>query len=390
MKYNKILYIRYLPLTEKVFNDFFLADTIKAGFEVEYWDITKVCLKLELEQEDDSYLATCRKFLNYKEIAKAIKLQNIERTLFVVLMPFEQSVTKLYRIFAKNNCCVAAFGRNQLPQPPVVFSKRYNVFDPKRLKRILKRIHFEFLKKVGALKANDIIFYDGELGWCGVGIISEKEFNEATQVRINSVDYDTILALEKTGSQPVVQGDYVLFLDEYLPLHPDFKILTGYGVLDVATYYNQLNRYFDRIEKQYGIPVVIAAHPKALRYKKENFFNGRQVYWKKTVELSLGAKFFITHDSTSLNFAVILGKPLHFITSDAIKEALYTVHADVLLFSELLGCRYQYVDRDDEPLNISMEVCTERYEWYKKKYMTSDQTKQILSRDIFLDFLKRS
>lgn len=42
MSYSKIIYIRYIPLTRKIYDDFYMQDVIANGIEVEYWDISRM------------------------------------------------------------------------------------------------------------------------------------------------------------------------------------------------------------------------------------------------------------------------------------------------------------------------------------------------------------
>ena len=204
-------------------------------------------------------------------------------------------------------------------------------------------------------------------------------------VKVNSDDYDNALSLK--GSNPLINSDYILFLDEYLPLHPDtllFKIKN----VTVNQYYPELNKYFDLVEKQYGMPVVIAAHPKAIRYKNEDFFNGRKVFFDKTSQLTEHAHFVLAHDTTSINYAVSFNKKLHFITSSNIFHNINMVHRNVVNFSDFLGCNRQWFDKS-EPVNLIDKLPKTNYSKYKYEFQTSLETENRLTKDIFIEFLKK-
>ena len=39
MRFDKIIYIRYIPLTVKIYEDYYMSEALDSGFEVEYWYI---------------------------------------------------------------------------------------------------------------------------------------------------------------------------------------------------------------------------------------------------------------------------------------------------------------------------------------------------------------
>ena len=87
---------------------------------------------------------------------------------------------------------------------------------------------------------------------------------------INYFDYDDFLSTK--FSQRIIPEKYCVFHDEYLPHHPDFSML-GINTVDEKLYYKDLNIFFNLIEETYKVKVVIAAHPKAEKYKSFNLFN---------------------------------------------------------------------------------------------------------------------
>jgi hypothetical protein len=179
---------------------------------------------------------------------------------------------------------------------------------------------------------------------------------------------------------------YILFLDEYLPLHPD-TILLGIKTIKPNDYYPELNKYFDFVEKKYGLPVIIAAHPKALKYHDKNYFNGRQVLFNQTAALTKDALFVIAHDSTSVNYPIYFNKKIHFITSNNIMNDIAEVHWNTLNFAKYLGCNYQYFDNYNDVFNIVEELPISNYEQFKLDFHTSPETENKKTVDIFLNFL---
>jgi len=389
MGFKKVIYIRYIPLTKKVYNDFYMEEVEKAGIDMEYWDITALFFKKNVGQEDSSSLTNTRKFKTYQELEEAlIRLKSLEDTLFISIMTFEGRVSKLYKLFTKYNCNLAVFGRNMFPLLKQKLS--WKVFLEKltivKIKNYLNTNKIIKEKARGLIKPYDIMFLGGKKGWQGIGVIDESEVAKAKVIKVNSDDYDNTLSLK--GSVPLISIEYILFLDEYLPLHPDtllFKIRN----VSAEQYYPQLNEYFDLVEKQFSMPIVIAAHPKAARYKNEDFFNGRKVVFDRASELTEHANFVLAHDSTSINYPIAFSKKLHFITSSNIYKHINMVHRNVINFAGFLGCNWQWFDKE-ETINLIAEVPKKEYQRYKFDFQTSAETENKLSKDIFIEFLKTS
>jgi len=389
MRFNKIIYIRYIPLTAKVYKDFYMDEVEKAGIDMEYWDVSALFFKNSYDQEDSSFLTNTIKFDTYDELEKAIiKLQPLANKLFVSIMTFEGRVLKLYKMFTKYNCVLAVFGRNMLPLPAqnrksIYYSVKNISFE--KVKRFLNTRSIIRGKENGRIKPYDIMFLGGTEGWKGIGIINENDVAKAEIIKVNSDDYDNYLMLK--GAKRIIDYDYILFLDEYLPLHPD-TLLFGIKNVSEKQYYPELNKYFDRVEEQFGMPVVIAAHPKAVRYKNEDFFNGRKVFFEQTSQLTEHSNFVLAHDTTSINYAISFNKRLHFITSKNIYNEINMVHRNSANFADFLGCNLQWFDKND-PINLIEELPVENYEKYRNKFQTSCETQNKLSKDVFIEFLKQ-
>ena len=388
MRFNKVIYIRYLPLTNKVFSDFYMEEVSNSGIQVEYWDITDLFFKNKKSiLEDSSNLTNTIKFKSYSQIEESLRqVKSQSKTLFVSIMSLERRVLKLYKLFTKYDCALSVFGRNMFPVEPrnsniLFLLKKINLSN---IYNYILNKRFSYLKGKGIIKNYDIIFIGGNLGWKGIGMISYDDVCRAEVIKVNSDDYDNYLLFK--NCQNIINEDYILFLDEYLPLHPD-TVLFDEKNIKPEDYYPELNDYFNRVEKQFGVPVVIAAHPKAIRYLSEDFFNGRKVFFNQTAQLTKDALFVLAHDTTSINYPIAFGKKLHFITSRNIMNNMVQIHRNILYFSDFLGCNFQYFDNLNEKINLVDELPIEKYKSYKYEFQTSRETEYMLTSEIFLNFL---
>ena len=160
-------------------------------------------------------------------------------------------------------------------------------------------------------------------------------------IPINSIDYEKYLnSLEV--NENLVDEEYIVFLDDYLPAHPDLIIL-GLRTVSSELYYNNINHFFRLLEKKMHAKVVVAAHPKS--DYSDNPFENRKIFKYKTIELVKNCKFVIAQSSTSISFAVLYNKPLLFIYDNQLKEVHKTnLYPSLCSYAECLGCT---------PLNIS-------------------------------------
>ena len=262
-------------MTQKVYNDFYIKEVENIGLQVEYWDVSKIFFKSIPDVEDSSHLVNTIKFKSYKEVeTRIISEAEIDKVLFISIMSFDQLIKNLYILLTKYNCTLGVFGRNVLPfganpsMSLVDYLKKINI------KRVLNFINFKILikhLKSGKIKKYDFVFLVGNYGWRGIGRISKSDIKNSVQININSDDYDACSLLLNNQSST---NNYILFLDEYLPLHPD-TILLGIKTINENDYYPEINKYFDFVEKKYNLPIVIAAHPKAVKYHKKNAISNR-------------------------------------------------------------------------------------------------------------------
>ena len=389
MKYTTVIYFGYIPLTVKIWNDLYMNAVMNEGIRVEYWDLSRLFFNSSYGQEDaSSLLNVCVKhFATYPELETYIKQQDAESTLFVSTVTYDYIVTKLFQLFTKYNCQLAVFARNMFPRSSFMdrnlFQKLMSL-SPAKIIRYYKNRRAIHWKETGKIRGYNVIFQGGSHGYKGIGCISRTEIEQAQRVKVNSNDYDTYLRIRDLP--PRQDEKHIVFLDQYLPLHPDTKLLNIHTITP-EKYYSELNAYFSHVETQYGIPVIIAAHPKALLYKKNDYFCGRRVEFSRSAELVRDAEFVLAHNSTSIAFAVAFRKRLHLLTSHTLERDMAYVHRNVMDEASFLGCNWQYVD-EDSPALVA-EVDDSRYNQYKYDYLCWPETELLATQDIIIDFLKQ-
>ncbi|WP_343563012.1 hypothetical protein [Sphingobacterium sp.] len=383
---KKVIVIGYQPLTEKVVNDFYFSILNENGFQVEYWDLSMIYFPNVLQ--DRLVDKRIIKISNKSKLVEKLEACQIKECFFVLHITYEYRVLDLFRLLTKYDCTISFFARGALPVSNRESSLREKIaksLNPAIFSRFIKNKYAGVLKRIGRIKPYDIVFCAGNYGYLTVGIGAEQEKQRSKIVAINSHDYDT--ALENLFATPVIDGKFCLFLDEYLPLHPDFKLL-GIKSVDADEYYTTLNRFFDVIEEKYQLPIVIAAHPKAEMYKSKNPFNGRKVVFGKTSQLTRDCGFVLAHISTSQSFAILNKKPVITLTTEAIKKVMpqydhFIAHFSVKLKSALVNIDHY------SPSEVKINKVDEQvYDAYLYDYLTSVESEQTRTCEIFLKTLK--
>lgn len=386
----KVIYISYIPLSPKILKDFFINDLRQNGIETAYWDLSKLYFPKQFKKKD--ILNDWEKqFRTFSQLKKTIKIQNKTGNIFYIpIITYTGKVLRLFRLLTKNQCKILFFARGMLPSPSLSATDRFKtLLSSKELLDkgylfILNRIA-HFYKKMGWVKPYDAFFYAGSEGYHTIGIGANIDKKHSIQIPVNSFDYDKYLT--KKGTPPFIDQPYIVFLDEYLPYHPDF-LMFNMKTIDAKEYYDQINNFFDKLESQMKLKVVIAAHPKADLYQTENPFNGRQVFFNKTCELVKDSKFIVAHMSTAISFSVLYKKPILLLSTTGIRETIYSHHLFIENFAKQLNTTMILWDNINDAADKIPEVDNQAYDQYIYKYLTSQVCEKQQSKDIFINFFK--
>jgi len=383
---DKVVFIGYQPLTEKVKEDFYFQNLKENGIAIEYWDLSDIFFKgIFNYQLDEDFVF---KIKSYKILEDLINRQNILNTLFLSNITFEYRVLKLYKILSMYKCKTSFIARGALPLPiansrvGILREKIKKVLKFKTLFGFIRNKYAFFLKKKGIINYHEVVFRAGEKGLQTIGIGSDIENQKSKIININSFDYDKYV--ETKNSKKLLPNKYCIFLDDYLPLHPDFEMLK-IRTIEPNEYYDKLNHFFDLLEDKFNIEVVIAAHPKADKYRERDFYNKRKVIFNKSPELTKHAEFVLIHCSTSVSFAVLNKKPIITLTSNAIKKVMPNYFNFITHFSKILDTELINIDEIVSAKIHLPTLNTSKYTEYTYKYLTSLNSQDRISSEIFTE-----
>ena len=210
-----------------------------------------------------------------------------------------------------------------------------------------------------------------------IGAVVDKKhgfpFSKKTNfIYINSIDYDTYLRFEKENNKPLLNNNYIVFIDQNLPYHLDFIRNNEKPYVTDKNYYKSLNKFFDYIENKYNKEVVIALHPNSANKHQFN----KKCFINETINLIKHSDSVLLHSSTAVSFAIIYDKSICMIETDEIIKS--QMHKFNYLLSSILNLNLFNID------NIfDIEFKKGNYEYYKNKYV-SKSSNNLLSMEILL------
>ena len=203
-------------------------------------------------------------------------------------------------------------------------------------------------------------------------------------VSAHTLDYDVYLEGKQTTATTnlITEEKYAVMLDEYNLYHPD-NLQSGMPV-NPKTYYKDLNKFFKSIEHFFGMPVIIAEHPRSNSEKMKNSYGGRKRVNGKTIQLIKNAELVLAHASTALNYAVLYNKPVVFLTSS---DYSVNYRNSVNSFAKALSKTPIDVANPTNILTNYLEINDEAYKKYIDLFIKSSNTPQKFLWDIFADFI---
>ena len=223
-------------------------------------------------------------------------------------------------------------------------------------------------------------------------IISDKVY----KVNFNTHDYsNSLLHIQKNDENKKFEKNYIIYLDNgapYFSADAHFKgedIMkrgSGKTELHIKNYYEDLNNFFDKIEKHFKAQIVIIPHPKYKLETKEikslnPYFTNREVNneYDSLAKLSNNSLFFISTYSTAISYAICHFKPIIHIYSSRFPhpkddEEGIAKQSSNIGFKPIDICNFQEAEIKNQ-FNLNKF----KYDYYKYNYLTpKDKTVETI------------
>ena len=309
-------------------------DALANRFDFEYWDCSDICQpSFESSMSLDRNYA--RRISSVSEMEENMKRLPKDTVIFshIHLEGYNYKLHKLISSYIKNRVYVD------------FWANRISLFDDGDVQKDCKASKQSLVKKIEpTLKKIPLLYYLVKYLELGGGSKYAAFRDEDRKLRryykaaplynrflitvkphtpfsINHPDYEKYLSIKDNAQRPLVEGRYVVYLDQCFPKHPSLK--TENPDVDFESlappYYDSMNRFFDKVEKLYGCEVVIAGHP--IANYENNPFDGRKIIYYKTAELVASSFAVLIHCSFSVSFPILFDKPFCILSNSAIRNA---------------------------------------------------------------------
>jgi len=374
--YNKIIVVTNTRFTKWDYDRYGISVYKKNGFDIIIYDCTPVFNKKSYENylPENLYLGDdCELILNRKVLKEKLKLLKEEDIVFTILQYSYENIF-LFKEMRRHNIQYLKFYLGTLP---VNSSQRKSRALVKAFKLLLNPIK-AYKEILGRLP---IYAIGGQYAKYLVCVDSNNKYkyvdSDTTLIEAHTFDYDQFL--ERTDIKR--RDDQIVFLDQYIPFHPDLYYVNE-KKQDPDVYYSDLCNFFDRIENKTGKRVIIAAHPRADYSDKMELYGGRDILYGKTADLIAESSFVMAHNSTALSYAVLYQKSIIIIDSKKFSSIYRIVNSS---FANVLGCGLYDVN-DTEIQEKSVDKLM--YKKYINIHIKKDGTPQEKIADIVSNYLK--
>ncbi len=388
---NTFAFIIQTPFTNRDYKRFGVDLLLNRGISVDVLDLTKLINPKYLDLykvEDKSLYKNIYQISSVEQFESYVK--NNSEVIYINFIHGNPKTYFVYRIYKKYNSVYASFTANALP----AFTK---IIKEPKLKKISKIFNFQILKEIISsrlFKLADKLEIIQKPAFVLAGGDAKTNYlptptKKSKIIYAHTLDYDLYLEYLRKNNSKDSSPKYAVFLDEYLPLHPDFIVIGDRFKPyknNPELYFNEMRYIFDAIEKEIKMPIVIAAHPRAKYKDTDKFYGEREIVNGRTIELVAGSNIVLLHCSTSINFSVLFKKPMVFILPKGLKGGFYD--DQISGFSRLFGVN-PYSGNNSPEISNYIARFGKAYEEYKQKYIKTKNSPdkyfwEIVSDEIIL------
>lgn len=183
---------------------------------------------------------------------------------------------------------------------------------------------------------------------------------------------------------------YIVFVDECLVGALDWKVLGLKSPVTFDSYFTSLNLYFTRLEAKYSLQIIIAGHPNSeFDTTYANNFQGRKIFYNKTIELVKNSSAVLLHASTAVSFAILAKKPVLSLLTNELQNSYYGNFIECI--SREIGSETINIDSNELKLTMPKNIDQTKYDKYESNYLknnlaSTDAPWEVLATYLLKDF----
>lgn len=364
----KLIIIDHEPYAPNKDNSYCINNFVADGTEVEYWEVNQALpYSKHLIYKNGVDSPIVRRFTTISSVLLEVKKQNAANTVFIVEVWYRYATAPLFKLLSKKYKWVKIdYYINPikvLAAPPLqknLFLRFKSEIKNLGIRTVIQKLAGRVHLLIDRHRYNtpDILFLTGQ------------QLESQVKARaIMGLDYFDVLQYEKLKGNAAAEDSYIVFLDIMLCDHPDIARLGYDNTVIKDEYFRLLNQYFTALEAQWEMPVVIAAHPKAV-YTTE--FGNRTILSGRTAELVSNATFVLTHGSLSVSYALLAHKKIFYLTAGTLfqqNEFLKDLDRRMDIACKVFDTIK--IDMEEEPpVNMNLNINTTIYDNHVNRYFS--------------------
>ncbi len=339
------------------------------GWETHIIDLSPIINPIAYEKVKSGLVSEERReIIKNKRCFRKYMRDTLDSALFILTLDFNYDSYFIHRCIRKKQKYgyMNRMDTNVEPDKVEKTKRIVGFFKNISFQRLANSIFIRIPRNLFQIKVADFIVLGGManrqeyINLCYAG-------NHTVVEHIHSLDCEKYLEI-KDNTTRLVDEPYCVFLDQFLPHHPD-NISAGYNI-NGDKYYEEMVAFFHNIEEDFHIKVIIAAHPRADYENNDRLFSDFKIFRYKTAELVKDAEFVLAHFTTSVSFAVLFQKPVIFITTNDINE-INLFRVLVYKNAKLLGKKVINISGNYKKESIlkQLNIDKKKYEEFCKQYI---------------------
>ena len=235
---------------------------------------------------------------------------------------------KINYFLKRNRFKIIAYSSNSYPfyNKKNILKKLFAIIENSSFS--LKKVQIFMEQKISIWIAQKLKLYSDFIISTGNNNIKELKANRYTKILFGH-SYDFNMYLKYKNTKYSRDGNYGLFLEAPTPLYnlgDDFINDKNEFNGTPNKWLKSLNKFFDFIESELNIKILIAPHPKIKHLEKfSKHYNGREVLDYNLYQAAKKSKIMISRDSSGFSYAAIYKIPAIFIYTEELKKKIKTL-----------------------------------------------------------------
>ncbi len=390
-----ILFLITQPLNTRNYERFGMKEMEKLGYKVYIWDLTFIDHPFYHNQRDTSGEIPHNNLTIFNNKENLFKnLYSLEKGKYLVIsyLKLSYKTVSFYR-YLSNNFIFGVYPFGLMPAEKQrqsffkkINNKQKNLFNQKlSISDLFLKFLLKFLNNK-LLLIKDCNFYISS----GSALKSNRLIGKKSKI-VPACTNDYNNHLKKRNYPKIINTNYVLFLDEFLPFHSDY-LMEGISKLpNPSYYYYHLENFFKLVKNKTNLEIVVAAHPKSDYENYPEYFKNQKIIKGKTDVLVRDSNFVICHGSASISYAIIYKKPIILTTMQSLESSLPRTYYDYKALSKSISKEQLTLDNinlENVDLNKYLSIDQKVYKTYLHKYIKNKDAKNLNSWEILNEYIK--